>query len=98
MKRAAVQVTNTPDRLLDRSLQSLPVRIYGSPTPTNGGALPTVSFTSEAPSPAVMSIWRGGIHAWDGDFYAPAVTERLGLQAEGADRVGTTTRRPRSIG
>ena len=47
--------------------------------------VPTVSFTMEGISPRAVAehLAADGIHAWDGNFYALAVTERLGLESHG---------------
>ena len=46
---------------------------------------PTVSFTLEGRDPRAVAeaLGRDGIYAWDGNYYALAVTERLGLEASG---------------
>jgi len=46
---------------------------------------PTVSFTLERQNPRAVAeaLGRDGIYAWDGNYYALAVTERLGLEASG---------------
>jgi cysteine desulfurase family protein (TIGR01976 family) len=47
--------------------------------------VPTVSFTLRGHHPRQVAehLARYGIHVWDGNFYALAVTERLGLEAKG---------------
>jgi selenocysteine lyase/cysteine desulfurase len=47
--------------------------------------VPTVSFTLEGHTPREVAeaLGRGGIYVWDGNYYALAVTERLGLEASG---------------
>ena len=47
--------------------------------------MPTVSFTLEGTSPQEMAqrLSEANIFAWNGDFYALAVTERLGLEGHG---------------
>jgi len=74
-------------RVLINSLQSLPgVRIHGI---TDPGAIhqrvPTVSFTVAGLHPRNIAAALGeqGVQVWDGNYYAPAVTERLGLEADG---------------
>jgi selenocysteine lyase/cysteine desulfurase len=68
------------------------LRLYGiSETRQLGDRLPTVSFTLEGRSPRQIAQQLGdaGFNVWDGDFYAPAVTERLQLdQRGGLVRVG----------
>jgi cysteine desulfurase family protein (TIGR01976 family) len=77
---------NLSTALID-ALQSLPgVRIHGI---TDPGALnqrvPTVSFTAAGHHPRSLAAALGeqGIQVWDGNYYAPAVTERLGLESQG---------------
>ena len=69
------------------ALQSLPgIRIHGI---TDPGAMhqrvPTVSFTVAGLHPRNIAVALGeqGIQVWDGNYYAPAVTERLGLERQG---------------
>lgn len=47
--------------------------------------VPTVSFTLEGwhPRAVAAALDRAGIYVWDGNFYALAVTERLGLEERG---------------
>jgi selenocysteine lyase/cysteine desulfurase len=55
--------------------------------------VPTVSFTMEGRSPQqiAQALGEAGIYVWDGNYYALAVTERLGLEdAGGMVRVGLT--------
>ena len=68
-------------------LQEIPgLRIYGI---TDLGRLdqrvPTVSFTLEGTTPHEMArrLNEASIFAWNGNFYALAVTERLGLEERG---------------
>ena len=46
---------------------------------------PTVSFTLAGMEPRAVAeaLGREGIYVWDGNYYAPAVTERLGLEGSG---------------
>lgn len=46
---------------------------------------PTVSFTLEGhhPRQVAQSLNQAGIYVWDGNYYALAVTERLGLEQHG---------------
>ncbi len=71
-------------RLLD-GLERIPgVRIFGIIYPDRfGERTPTVSITLERTTPraAATELGRRGITAWDGDFYAQGLIERLG-QAE----------------
>ena len=68
-------------------LQEIPrLRVYGI---TDLGRLdqrvPTVSFTLEGTTPHEMArrLNEASIFAWNGNFYALAVTERLGLEERG---------------
>jgi len=74
------------ERLVD-GLQDLPgVRIYGITDRTRfEKRMPVVSFTLEGHAPADIARRLGehAIFAWNGDFYAVHVIERLGLAATG---------------
>ena len=68
-------------------LETLPnIRIHGI---TDRGRLeervPTVSFTWEGHHPRDVAAYLGkqGLFVWDGNYYALAVTERLGLESKG---------------
>jgi selenocysteine lyase/cysteine desulfurase len=55
--------------------------------------VPTFSFTLEGRSPRAVAeaLASEQIYVWDGNFYALAVTERLGLEEHGGlIRVGLT--------
>lgn len=74
-------------RALLETLGDIPgLRIYGL---TDARALdrrvPTVSFTLEgwAPRAVAEALDTAGIYVWDGNYYALAVTERLGLEGRG---------------
>jgi selenocysteine lyase/cysteine desulfurase len=47
--------------------------------------VPTVSFTLKGKSPRQVAeeLDRHNIYVWDGNYYALAVTERLGLESHG---------------
>ena len=47
--------------------------------------VPTVSFTMDGKHPLEIAeaLGREGLYVWDGNYYALAVTERLGLEANG---------------
>jgi selenocysteine lyase/cysteine desulfurase len=47
--------------------------------------VPTVSFTIEGFHPREIATYLGreGIFVWDGNYYALAVTQRLGLEGSG---------------
>ncbi len=55
--------------------------------------VPTVSFTLEGMTPRRVAevLGEAGIYVWDGNYYALAVTERLGLEDSGGMvRIGLT--------
>jgi len=69
-------------------LRSIPgVRIWGITDLERAGAekAPTISITLDRVSPrdAAAALGRRGIFTWDGDFYAQALIERLGLFGTG---------------
>lgn len=72
--------------LLER-LERVPgVHLFGLTEPDRvDERVPTVSFTLEGRSPREVAeaLAQAGIYVWDGNFYALAVTERLGLEAHG---------------
>lgn len=74
-------------RELIRTLEELPgVRIWGITDERElHRRVPTVSFTHERHSPRHIAerLGRQGIYVWDGNYYALAVTERLGLEESG---------------
>ena len=47
--------------------------------------VPTVSFTLEGKHPQLIAeaLGKEGFYVWDGNYYALAVTERLGVEASG---------------
>jgi len=47
--------------------------------------VPTFSFTlqNQHPRQVAEKLGDAGIYVWDGNYYAPAVTERLGLEESG---------------
>jgi len=47
--------------------------------------VPTFSFTleGEPPRQAAQRLAKEGLYVWDGNYYALAVTERLGVEAGG---------------
>ncbi len=74
-------------RALIKKLSSIPgLRIWGV-VDINATAqrVPTVSFTMEGFSPRQIAteLNKAGIYAWDGNYYALAVTDRLGLEDSG---------------
>jgi len=68
-------------------LQEIPgLRIYGITDPARfDQRVPTVSFTLEGltPNEVARRLDTANIFVWDGNFYALAVTERLGLEDSG---------------
>jgi cysteine desulfurase family protein (TIGR01976 family) len=74
-------------RHLLEALGSIPgLHIWGIADPGNlEQRVPTVSFTLEgwAPRKIAEGLAAARINAWDGNYYALAVTERLGLEASG---------------
>lgn len=68
-------------------LQTIPgVQIRGITDPTRGAErVPTVSFTLEGwhPRKVAEQLAEHGIYVWDGNYYALAVAERLGVQEKG---------------
>ncbi len=68
-------------------LSSIPgLTIYGLSDPRRlDQRAPTVSFTLAGREPRAVAeaLGRQGIYAWDGNYYALAVTERLGLEGTG---------------
>lgn len=79
-------------RQLLGGLKELDASIYGI---TDGARLdqrtPTVAFTLEGFTPREIAehLGRAGIYVWDGNYYALALMERLGLEGKGgAVRVG----------
>ncbi len=78
---------------LINGLQTLPgVRIYGITDPAHyAGRVPTVIFTLEGRHPRAIAEYLAArhIYVWDGNYYAQAVMERLGLEGHGgAVRIG----------
>jgi selenocysteine lyase/cysteine desulfurase len=68
-------------------LQEIPgLQIYGITDPARmDQRVPTLSFTLAGTSPQEIAqrLNEANIFAWDGNFYALAVTERLGLEGHG---------------
>ena len=68
-------------------LQAVPgLKIYGlTEWRRMDQRVPTFSFTlaGQEPRSVAEALGREGIYTWDGNYYAPAVTERLGLEASG---------------
>jgi selenocysteine lyase/cysteine desulfurase len=82
-------------RALIEVIESVPgTRIYGITEKKRlDERVPTVSFTLEGKHPRAIAeaLGRKGFYVWDGNYYALAVTERLGLESSGGMvRVGAT--------
>ena len=78
--------------LLDVLAETPGVKVYGIIDQRKlEQRVPTVSFTLQGQSPrqVAVALDQAGIYVWDGNYYALAVTERLGLeQTGGMVRVG----------
>ena len=74
-------------RALISTLESIPgLRIYGITDPKRvDQRVPTVSFRMEGKHPhdVAEALGNAGIYVWDGNYYALAVTERLGVEDSG---------------
>ncbi len=90
--------------LLDILLETHGVTVYGiTDTRRLEERVPTAAFTlvGKHPRQVAEALDEANIYVWDGNYYALAVTERLGLEDRGGMvRVGpvTTTRWRRSNG
>ena len=88
---AAMREIETYERALSSRLiagldQIKGLRIYGITDPSRLDArVPTVAFRLDGLSPRRVAEYLGeqGIFVWDGNYYALAVTERLGLEDKG---------------
>lgn len=72
-------------------LQQLPVRVVGLADPTRlDRRCPTVAFTAARASPQQLAtaLAARGVHCWPGNSYALALSEALGLEPDGALRLG----------
>jgi cysteine desulfurase family protein (TIGR01976 family) len=91
-----IQQAETPLSLsLIDDLSGIPgLHIWGLTDPERvHDRVPTVSFTLDGYHPRQIAEYLGekGIYVWDGNYYALAVTERLGLEGSGGMlRVGLT--------
>ncbi len=73
-------------RLIDGLTQVPGLRVYGITDPDAfDQRVPTVSFTIQGISPREIAtrLGREGIFVWDGNYYALAVTQRLGVEESG---------------
>jgi selenocysteine lyase/cysteine desulfurase len=82
-------------RALLQMLKGLPgACVYGPADPAKVETrVPTISFTLEGHTPEQIANYLGerSIYVWNGNFYALAVTARLGLEGRGGLlRVGAT--------
>jgi selenocysteine lyase/cysteine desulfurase len=85
---AAIRAYERPlaERLIGELMEIPGLRIYGITDPTRfDRRAPTVAFTLEGYSPRQVAERLGaeGIFVWDGNYYALAVTERLGVEESG---------------
>jgi selenocysteine lyase/cysteine desulfurase len=74
----------------ERFLDGLPSRCRLHGLPTMEGRVPTFAFTVDGHTPAQVAERLGErrIAVWHGNYYALEVMRRLGLDPEGAVRVG----------
>jgi cysteine desulfurase family protein (TIGR01976 family) len=74
-------------RALIQAIESVPgTRIYGITDPKRlDQRVPTVSFRLEGKHPRAIAEALGneGFYVWDGNYYALAVTDRLGIETSG---------------
>jgi cysteine desulfurase family protein (TIGR01976 family) len=74
-------------RALIQAIESVPgTRIYGITDPQRvDQRVPTVSFRLDGKSPRAIAEALGneGFYVWDGNYYALAVTDRLGIETSG---------------
>jgi cysteine desulfurase family protein (TIGR01976 family) len=94
-RRRELKTAMTPIRSYERGqcerliagLQAIAgLRVYGITDPAGfDRRVPTVSFTMEGITPYEIArrLNEANIFVWDGNFYALAVTERLGVEAHG---------------
>ncbi|OGO17754.1 MAG: cysteine desulfurase-like protein [Chloroflexi bacterium RBG_16_48_8] len=85
--KAIQEYEKTLTKNLLQKLEATPgLRIWGLTEPdTIDQRVPTVSFTLDGfhPRQIAEKLGREGIQVWDGNYYALAVTERLGLEDTG---------------
>jgi cysteine desulfurase family protein (TIGR01976 family) len=81
------QYEKTLTQKLVQKLENIPgLHIWGMTEPeTLDQRVPTVSFTLDGfhPRDIAEKLGKAGIQVWDGNYYALAVTERLGLENKG---------------
>jgi len=84
---AMKEYEKTLSRALIEGLSSIKgVHVWGVTEPTQlDRRVPTVSFTLEgwAPRDVAAELDKHGIYVWDGNYYALAVMDRLGLEDKG---------------
>jgi selenocysteine lyase/cysteine desulfurase len=77
----------TLSQALMQALLGVPgLKLYGIADPNRlAERVPTFSFTlkNRQPRRAAEMLGQAGINVWDGNYYALAVTERLGLESQG---------------
>lgn len=90
LKQAMAAIADYESELsaaLLQAVNSIPgLHLYGITDPTRmHERVPTFSFTLDRHTPKAVAeaLDKAGIYVWDGDFYAVAIIERLGLQASG---------------
>jgi selenocysteine lyase/cysteine desulfurase len=88
MAMATIRAYERPlaERLINGLLAIPGVTIYGITDPACfDQRVPTVAFTLDGYIPRQVAEWLGGegIFVWDGNYYALAVTERLGVEESG---------------
>ncbi|MFM8944451.1 MAG: cysteine desulfurase-like protein [Actinomycetota bacterium] len=92
MTRIADHEAMLAARFLDGLAARGDVRLWGIADPTRvGERTPTFAIRvgDEAPAATARRLADAGIYAWDGNYYALELMERLGLQASGgAVRIG----------
>jgi len=85
---AAIRAYERPlaERLL-AGLQAIPgITVYGITDPSHfDKRVPTISFRMQGFTPAQIAerLGQAGIFVWDGNYYALAVTQRLGVEDSG---------------
>lgn len=86
MKSISAHERALTTHLLGRLTAIQGVRVFGlTEVETLDQRVPTVSIRLDSirPKAAATSLANRGIYVWNGNFYALAVTERLGVEAEG---------------
>lgn len=89
---AILAYERTLSQYLLTSLTMVPnIKIYGLTKPTDvARRVPTVALTMTGKTPLELAEYlaNAGICAWDGNYYALELMERLGLEPNGALRIG----------